>query len=78
MAKVKHNQAFHIRLKCQPKLPYKHFYMKGVVVAKSEAQAKEKALSETKEWAEKVEGFENITVTIIEVTKLRTDFLMSA
>lgn len=78
MAKVKHNQAFHIRVKCQPIFPYKHFYMKGVVVAKTEAVAKEKVLSETKEWAEKAEGFGNITVTIIEVTKLRTDFLMSA
>lgn len=53
----------------------KPFYMKGVVISKSETKAKSKVINELKNWAKK-EGRPNVQVLIVESKKLRDDFIM--
>ena len=45
MGLEKPNHAFHVRVKFIPKAPMKHFFLKGVCIAKTEKQACDQVLS---------------------------------
>ncbi|MDV6170207.1 hypothetical protein R1T16_17355 [Flavobacterium sp. DG1-102-2] len=67
---------YQVKLKVMPPKPYMSFFMQGVVLAKTEAAAVEKAINVTKDWAKN--EVHNADVKLQSVSKLRNDFLIDA
>ena len=73
LKKTKDDNAYHIKLKVTA-YPYKPFFLQGIVLAKTEAEAISGAIKSTQEWA--IKEATKAQVVLQKSQKLRKDFLI--